>query len=279
MSAVSGYSTSYSAIRDMHEDLSLAGAGNAEWEFLSGFSEDPYGPQPMLRWDEYMQWVLFNTEIPTAAQRDAALQKAIAAQEKTQPLDDTDKNYDTGVHGPLRKGGVATIYDVLASDPRLSKIKQLVDYVGYGKMYDQEFPITFFAPVNDRFDEILKWPLEIAYKPVAALQTLRYHILPYILKPWQMQDRKLRLRTDLDRQFLESDWTRGKQLLLNPVTLDRISPPAGSFTNPPGDPYNGRADSWFPKREWEVKFLSGPIECANGVLYIVDRPVVPADLL
>jgi hypothetical protein len=264
MSAVYGVDTSYYAIAPIHQDLNIAGAGGSEFEFLSGYSEDSYSDRPMMTWDQWMQWILFNEQYSTPKQKQEIMAKAVKAQNKTLPKDSTGN--DTA----------STIYNVISSDPRLSKMKNLIDYVDYGKPFSAG--ITMFAPVNDQFDKILEYPLTIAYKPVAALQALRYHILPYIIKPWQMEGRKLKLRTDFEKQIIESDWTGGKQLLMNPINLTYLPPPAGSFTNPPGDPVPARTDNWFPKKDWEVQILAS-IQCTNGMLYIISRPIVWSDLL
>ena len=169
------------------------------------------------------------------------------------------------------------MYDAISANPQLSKFKALIDYTGYGKVLTPG--ITLFAPINDRFDEILEYPLTTAYKPVAALQILRYHILPFIIKPWQMEGRKLRMRTDLEQQPIECEWTQGRKQLLNPINTTHIDPAAGSYTNGSGDPLPARADSWFPKVSWEVEFL-GAFECTNGsMLYIISRPIIFTDLL
>jgi uncharacterized surface protein with fasciclin (FAS1) repeats len=254
MSAVYGTSTSYSAISDIHQDLNVGGAGGTELVFRSGYSNDLLSPNPMLNWNQWMQWILFNTRFNTPAEQEQIVSKALEQQQDNKPKNSIDNNTHT------------TIYDIIRSDPNLSKIKDLIDYVGYGKMYTQG--ITFFAPVNDRFDEILKYQLDIAYKPVSALQTLRYHILPFIIKPWQMIDRKLKLRTDLNNKTIESDWTGGQQLLINQINTNSI----------PGDPVSVRGDNWFPTKNWEVKILA-IISCDNGILYIIDRPIVPSDLM
>ena len=58
MSAVYGVDSSYYALRDIHEDLNLT--HGQEFEFLTGFSEDPMSERPMRLWEDYMSWVLFN---------------------------------------------------------------------------------------------------------------------------------------------------------------------------------------------------------------------------
>ena len=60
--------------------------------------------------------------------------------------------------------------------------------------------------------------------------------LPYEIKPWQLTDRKLRLRTDLDLQHVETDWTNGKQLFMNPISTRVIQGPAGETIFPVGNP-------------------------------------------
>jgi len=264
MTSSSGYNTSYSAIRDIHEDLNIAGAGPSEFEFLSGFSDDPYSKYPMMSWDNWMNFILFNEKYPTPLERNAILKKALIDQNKTLAKNSTANDK------PI------TIYDVIKANPRLSKFRELIDYVGYGKVYDSG--ITIFAPINDQFDQTLEYPLNVAYKPVAALQTLRYHILPFIIKPWQMENRKLKLRTDLDKQPLETDWTKNQRLLINPINDTYMDSVAGSYTNGPGEPVSSRSDNWFPKISWEVPILK-VIECSNGIVYIISRPLQFSDLL
>lgn len=253
MSSVYGVDSAYYAVKDIHQTLNIGGAGGGEYVFTGGSSNNPH---QLLTWNEWMAWVLFNKGATTLDQHKSIMEKAVYDQEKVLPGNSTTFNR------PI------SIYDVLCADPQLSKFKALVDYTGYGKIWDS--PITLFVPLNDHFDEMMEWALDISYKPVAALQILRYHILPFILNPWEMQDRKLKLHTDLDLS-IETDWTNGQQLLINPITQNYISPPAGSFTNLSGD-------DWFPKKDWEVPVLKA-IECCNGYIYIIARPVVPADLM
>lgn len=264
MSSVYGIDSSYYALRDIHEDLNLA--RGQEFEFLTGYSSDQKSDRPMRLWEDYMKWVLFNQITPTYNQASDALNSAITNQKSSLPPNSTTNNKSL------------TIYDVIASDPSLSKFKQMADQTGYGKIHEQN--ITILAPINDKFDETLHYALHIAYKPVAILQSLRYHILNYIIKPWQLQDRVLRLRTDLSNQPVESDWTYGKHVLINKINPGYIAPIAGSFTNssPGGDPYPARADTWFPKYTDEVQILE-IVECENGYLYKISRPLVFSDLL
>jgi hypothetical protein len=264
MSAVYGVDSSYYALRDMHEDLNLT--RGQEFEFLTGFSEDPMAERPMRLWEEYMQWVLFNQVKPTLREATSTLNRAVEKQTSSLPVNSTTNNH------------AVSIYEAIAADPRLSKFKQLIDTVGYGKVFENG--ITILAAINDHFDEILHYALKVAFRPVAALQTLRYHILPFIIKPWQLQDRVLRLRTDLNHHSVECDCTNGKHVLLNKINPGYVPPIAGSFTNgsPGADPYPSRADSWFPKHSDEVPILEVK-ECSNGFLYIINRPIVFSDLL
>jgi hypothetical protein len=268
MSSVSGYDTSYSAIKDIHQDLNLGGAGNnQEFEFLTGYSFDPTSEQPMRLWQDWMNWVLFNQVTPTYHEAQSAIETALNKQKANLPANSTTNN------------NAVSIYEAISADARLSKFKDMIDTVGYGKIHEDG--ICILAPVNDEFDHILAWQLQLA-KPsrwVALLQLLRFHILPYVLKPWQFQNRILRLRTDLE-QTIESDWTKGNHILLNKINPGYVNPLNGKIFNPaPGaDPYTTAIDSWFPKISDEVSIL-GIRECVNGYLYIISRPVVPADLL
>lgn len=267
MTSVSGYDTSYSAIADIHQDLNLGGAGfNQEFEFLTGFSSDPMAERPMRLWQDWYDYVIFNQARPTLREVNASLTNALKNQNQSLPKNSTTNN------------SALSIYDVISSDSRLSKFKRMIDQTGYGKVH--ESGITILAPINDQFDEILEYALKFAYLPVARLQSLRYHILNYPIKPWQLQNRVLRLKTDLSNQPVESDWTRGKHILMNKINPGYIPPIAGSFTNgsPGADPYPARADTWFPKQTDEVEVLEA-IECSNGWLYKIARPIVFSDLL
>jgi hypothetical protein len=267
MSAVYGYDSSYSAIQDTHQDLNLGGAGfNQEFEFLTGFSADPMSERPMRLWKDWYDYIFFNQAKPTLREATSAMDRMVATQAAGLSTNSTSNNQ------------AMTIYEAISADPHLSKFKDLIDQMGYGKIFEQG--ITIFAPINDQFDEILHYALKVAFRPVAALQSLRYHVLPYIIKPWQLQDRVLRLRTDLNNQPVESDWTRGKRVLLNKINPGYIPPIAGSFTNgsPGADPYPARSDCWFPKLTDEVPIL-GVKECSNGYLYIINRPICFSDLL
>jgi uncharacterized surface protein with fasciclin (FAS1) repeats len=264
MSSTYGTDTSYSGICDIHQDLNLT--HGQEFEFLTGYSEDPMSERPMQLWENWMKWVLFNQVVPSARDVKNALEKGIKQQNASAPTNSTSNNRGT------------TIMEAIEGDKRLSKFAALIKEVGYGKFWEDG--VTIFAPTNDKFDEILEYALKIAYRPVAALQTLRYHILNYIIKPWQMQDRVLKLTTDLSNQAVESDWTRGKHVLLNKINPGYIPPMAGSFTNgsPGADPYPARTDTWFPKHTDEVNIIEAK-DCNNGFLYIIERPIVFSDLL
>lgn len=267
-SASQGYDTQYYHIGDIHEDLNVGGAGNdQEFEFLSGYSSDLMNPKSMRLWKNWMDYVLFNQITPRPYDAEKVLSKALAIQNTNLPSNSTTNNQ------PL------SVYDTICLDPNLSKFKDLINEAGYGLPYSDN--ITIFAPINNQFDFILGYALKIAYRSVAVLQTLRYHILPYRIKPWQLKDRYLRLRTSLEYNPVESDWTNGKSLLINKINTEYISPPAGSFTNskfPDADPYPARPDTWFPKITDEVQILKA-IECRNGWLYIIERPIVWSDLM
>ncbi len=228
---------------------------------MSGYSEDT-----MIPWSAWMQYVLFNQQYDFPAVVDEQLKKAIEKQNKAQKCDST--NFNTP----------KTCYDIISTHPQLTRMKWLCDYVGYGKVKDLQFPITLFAPIDDKFDETLEYPLNYAFKPTACLQVLRYHILPFVIKPWQMEDRRLRLRTDLEKQPVESDWTNGKRQLLNPISKRKLPEPFGYGVNPIGDYIPSLPDVWFPKKYWEVDILDC-IECAGGIVYVISRPIVFNDVL
>lgn len=250
MSASYGTDQGFYGIADMHQDLNITGAGPTEYEFLSGYSNDT-----MLNWKQYMDYILFNKQYNTPKQVNQAIAKKLEEQKASRPM---------------------TVYDVISSHPKLTKFTDLIKLTGYGKPKDTDYTFTIFAPVDDRFDEILYYPMyKSADKPIALLQVLRYHILPYLLEPWQAQDRKLRLRTDLEMMTIDTDFTGGKQQLLNPIQ----TPGMGDLNMYPyGDPYMSSPDNWFPRVTSEVNILK-IIKCINGFIYIIDRPLYFPDVL
>jgi len=239
MSGINGTDTNYYSIADIHEDINLPGSWNQEFEFLSGSTG-----KPMITWQSWMDHFLFNKPIPTA-QDNTNLLNAVNNQLKNQPTD------------ALSHSAPFSVYDALGKFPELSKFKSLVDEVGYGKLKDFQFKVTLFAPINDLFDETLWYTYNIAFTKVALVETLRYHILPYLLLPYQLKDRKLRLRTDLEKRTLNTDWTNGKMVFMNPLNYDDDTSP----------------NRLFPRSNWEVNCL-GIIRCDNGIIYVIDRPLV-----
>ncbi len=276
MSSLYGVESSYFAIRDYHQDLNVGTAGNNELVFASNPSEP-------MRWNTWLEYALFNKTYPRPSEAEEKLKNAINKQTNI-PQSVLNNEVSASKNTPK------TIYEIISAIPQLSKFKALIDEVGYGKFWDNN--ITIFAPINDVFDEVLKYPLNMAYRPVAALQTLRFHLLPFELAMWQIKNKKLRLRTDLNEYntaTVEIDYTGKEPILLNPIELSKLPSPEGAYTNPArlnkefsydgsgADPYSGRPDSWFPKKYWEVKILN-IMEGVNGVLYIISRPIVPPDL-
>ena len=236
-SIYSGVDTNFYSIADIHEDLNIAGAGNQEFEFLSGSKGDQ-----MYTWNQYMNYILFNKEPERVKDQVKSVTNALNIQQKTENINNVDRTVQLSIN------------DALAKLPQLSKFKKFTDYIGYGKLKDFSSKITLFAPVNDHYDEHMWYLYNVSWTSSTAIDTLRYHILPYLLLPWQLRDRKLRLRTDLQNRTVDTDWTNGRTQLINPL----------SYNEQPGD--------WFPTKDWEVNIL-GMVECDNGIIYIIDRPL------
>jgi len=258
MSAIYGTDSAYSSIGGIHLLLNLPGAVNGEYVFDSGTSD-----KNMMNWKQYMDWILFDKQFVSAEDENKILSRALNKDITSQPNDDTDRNIPV------------YIYDVIRKTPKLSKFTSMINEVGYGKPVDYTQNYTIFAPVDEKFEEYLYYPLYMGERKNSLFQALRYHILPYVIKPWQLKDRKLKLKTDLENQIVESDWTYGKQLLINPISKRNLPLPYGYENSSMhyGDPYPVFPDTWFPKTEWEVNILAS-IECANGMLYIISRPLV-----
>lgn len=241
MSSSSGFDTNYSSIGDIHLFLNITGASDKEYEFTSGSTG-----KPMYNWRQFMDYVLYNKTPQRVDTQIEVLANGLNEQNKQGKPDSFSINHNV----PF------TVYSALQLYPNLSKFKKFADYIGYGKLKDMESKVTLFVPVdNEKFDEYFWNLFNVMWSSSTAVDTLRYHILPYLLLPWQLQDRKLRLRTDLEHRQLDTDWTKGKRQLLNPITC-------GEF----------QAD-WFPKRDWEVNII-GVIYCDNGIVYIIDRPLI-----
>lgn len=239
MTSLVGYDTNFYSIADIHQDLNLPYDNDSqELEFLSGSNGDQ-----MFTWKQWMDYFLFNKKPERVADQVKSVIKGVDDQLKTEKLNNIDR------------AAPFTVYDVLGVYPQLSKFKEFCDYIGYGKLKDMEFKVTLFAPINDKYDEYMWYLYNVAWTKSTAIDALRYHILPYLLLPWQLKDRKLRLRTDLERRQIDTDWTKGKQQLLNPL----------SYSQTPMD--------WFPKMNWEINII-GTVHCDNGIVYIIDRPIV-----
>lgn len=237
-SMIGGTDTNFSAIADIHYYLTLNGTDTLEKQFSSGSDG-----KPMITWKQWMDYILLDKTPIRATDTEKIMAKALSEQKIRK--DDLE-------HATLP----FTVYDALKMYPNLSKFKNFVDYVGYGKLKDtMHEKITLFAPVNEKFDQYFWYLFNISWNKLSAVDALRYHILPYYLLPWQMEDRKLRLRTDLEHRQLDTDCTNGRKQLLNPLT----------YTKTPQD--------WFPNKDWEVNIL-GIAYCDNGIIYIIDRPLV-----
>ena len=126
----------------------------------------------------------------------------------------------------------------------------------YTKLSNLYYPATFFVPVDDYFNDYLEPYLNSGVYSLNALQVVRYHTLPYAVHPDQLKNNKFLLQTDLEHQRFQSDWTQGKHQLLNQDT-----------------PYPGNIEGYFPQKSWVINVI-GVIECAGGVVYIIDRPLV-----
>lgn len=276
--------SAYFSIADNHLYLNLPGAGPNEYEFFSG-----YQGRPMITWDEWMKYVYFGEKPIDPETKDKALKEAISKQNKALPANAPEKNVEY------------SIYDIISMEPRFSRMKQLIDFVGYPKIGEED--ITVLVPVNDIFDRIIGTYHPLAYTALinnqdimpkdqsltwngtqrpawqSLLQIMRYHILPYPIEPWQLENRKLKLRTDLDLQHVQTDWTDpSNPLFINPISTRVIPGIHGELTYPVGNPMPNLPDVWFPKKEWNVTCL-GTIKCVNGYIYVIDRPLVFQNVL
>lgn len=224
MTSNSGTETPYSSIGGNHLFLSLNGASDGEIEFNSG-----------LRWSDAIKNIMFDTPIVSGC-----------ADKVAAKID-----YSNGL------GVASTIYDLLKHNPRLTKVTKMVERVGYARLIDLSRPITFFAPLDDEFESYLTYPLFSSLdKQQSQLQVLQYHTLPFQIDMWQLINRRLRLNTFLSPQTIETDFTSGKSLVINPLEY-------GVSTVP-----------WFPQTCWDVHILDR-VSCDGGVLYIISRPLVP----
>lgn len=255
MSSISGYSTQFSSSADYHGYLNIPGDSTREILFYSPNNQDP------VTWKEWKDYVLFN--------------KA--------PLD--RDNAEININGEMKgknrgendegKDDIKSCYDIVSNHKNLKGMKWLLDKTGYGKVKDVENKITLFCPIDEKFKDVLSYQfnLDERVQNVAFLQTLRYHILNYPLYLSDLQGRKLRLTTDLEKQKLDTDFTMGRNLIINPIESRVNYTHYGEIYYPYGDPIGNFEDAWFPKKHWEVKVLDC-IECEGGVVYIISRPLV-----
>lgn len=234
MSALNGTSSSYFAIRDIHNGSNLSSGWDQEYEFLSGTDN-----KNMLTWGQYMNYILYD-KIPVKPNESlSVLRKAVDEQYKDSP-------------GFKPK----TVYDVIQSMPNTRKMAKLIKDSGYKKLSDVNYPVTFLVPTDEHFDEFLGPYLNMGVFRFNAFQTVRYHTLPYYVEPGQLKGRKYKLQTDLDKQPVESNWVGDKHLIVSQDT-----------------PFPGGIYGFFPVRSWDVPVL-GYVECEGGIVYIIDRPLV-----
>lgn len=242
MSTLNGTDTSYFSIRDIHDRSNLPSAGwDHEFEFMSGTSE-----KNMLTWKQYMEYIMYGTQYPTNKDAMDAIKNAIKKQEMADPTP-CDKLY--------------TVKDVVSADPRTKKMAKLLADITYKKLDTVYYPVTIFAPIDDNFDYYLGPYLDSGVYNFNAYQAVRYHTLPYNVKPQQLEGRKYLLQSDLNGERFQSDWTNGKRQLISQDT-----------------PYPGEIIGMFPRYSWVINILD-IIECAGGTVYIIERPMVFPNVL
>lgn len=266
MSACYGTDSAYSVYGDIHYDLNLPGAGKNELLFMSGQEGIP----PRTNWGSFINNILYNDPMPDPAKTGQILKDYM----DKQPLE----KYDNKI----------SIYEAISKIPKLSKIKKTLDYIGYGKINDND--ITFFAPIDDVFDDFLSYDLQLGNmkgdslnqglkwngpeRPewLSILNILRYHTLPYVIDTTDMLNRKLKLKTTLDQQLLEIQYKNDKMSIINPIETeyDKTENSIRLFV---GNPIQNTPDGWFPKISWYVDVIA-KINCSNGNLYVISRPLL-----
>jgi len=268
MTAQSGYDTSFSAIADYRYDVGLT---NDEFEFTSG-----YRPEEMWTWNQWMNYFLYD-DIPI-----------------------TEKQIKDTLEHNQKKIQINGNFEVMSKLPFCSKMKKLIELANYGKPYDNY--TTLLVPINDHFDDYLKFSsIDPILRKQQMVQTVRYHILPFVIKPWELENRKMRLLTDLGQQRVISDWTQQTKYLVNPLNNDQWSVNTNvwgknenpNYRNvgiipkpiPRGENYSitnsygySNFGSFAPEDSDYVKILDY-IETATGYIYIISRPLIANDMI
>lgn len=275
MSAIQGGTeTAYSAIADYHDRSNLTyDKSSQELEFMSSYS-----PETTLTWQQYMNWIVYGEKVIPVDSSVRILKNAINqmdAEKGTCSPPITNLYHQNSGYGvqptyifETDKESLDTVYDVVKNDLRTSKFTQLIDAIdspiySYTKIKSLEFPVTILAPVNKYFDSVLYDALNNGVFSLNALQTVRYHVLPYLVKPEQLAGRKFQLQTDLEKKRIVADFTKGKQTFVNQLGVDP--------TDPMSDPCESQ--NFIPRNSWIVHVL-GITYCAGGIVYFIDRPLV-----
>lgn len=268
MSAIyGGYDTNYSAIADIHDRSHLTYSKESrELEFMSSIT-----PETSLTWEEYMKWILYQQKGISPKLLENAINKDLKDKACSAASGLYGQNSGYGIQPTIvpsvGKAELHTVYDVVRNNPLTSKFADMIDKTTsslfkYNKIHSLEFPVTLLAPINDEFDSVLYDGLNNYSQVLNAFQTLRYHVLPYVVKPEQMIGRKYRLTTDLEKEKIESDWTEGKRTFVSQMGLF-----TGDYMENPGE-----AQSYFPRDSWNIKVLD-VIYCAGGIVYIISSPL------
>lgn len=238
MTAIFGTDTNYFNISDYHLYLTLTNDKE--------FNTD-------IPWDRYIDYIKYNKPLNCSI-TDPDISKRYNLPNDASS-DTCLKQLKSIVKDEPSEHSWFTIYDALGMDPDLSKMKALVDRVGFKSLYAalSNGYITFFAPTNEFFDEVLGELFSMYDQLQIQKEILQYHTLDFQLDLWQMAHRKLRLKTMLPRQYIETDATKGKYQLDN---------------NPK---YN--LNDWFPKKEYMIDII-GTTPTDNGMLMKIAKPLV-----
>lgn len=148
-----------------------------------------------------------------------------------------------------------TIYNILTEMPYVSETLKIVDATNYKNIIDdKDRQITFFAFDNDSVDIFKEWIKNHYNEAHYAREFLKANTLPFSLNPYSLINKKTRLTTMSDSNYVYADG-RNNNLTFY-IGLKELT----NF-NYPADYVKIKVKGW--------------IQTGNSWLYVLEAPILP----